>query len=95
MVDFHDRRRVALNAPKEATPDLPASSGVVLSRKVINDCFVVSSSTAPLIEGKRMYAVHEVLPTGETITRSDGHPTRYAAGKEARSLQPSSVRPLR
>lgn len=94
MVDFHDRRRVALSAPQDA-PDLSSGSGVFLSRKVINDCFVVSSSSGPLIDGQRMYAVHEVLPSGQTITRDDGHPTRYAARKAALAMEPSSVRPLR
>lgn len=98
MVDFHDRRRVALNAPKEA-PDLQSGSGVYLSRKVINDCFVVSSEPAwdcnchP--KGARMYAIHEVLPSGETIRRMDGYPTVYAAKRDARTMEPSSVRPLR
>ncbi|WP_020142219.1 hypothetical protein [Terracoccus sp. 273MFTsu3.1] len=94
MVDFHDRRRVALTAPKEA-PDLHSGSGVFLSRKVINDCFVISSEAGPLTKGQRMYAIHEVLPSGETVRRMDGYPTPYAAKRDAREMEPSSVRPLR
>lgn len=96
MVDFHDRRRVALNAPKDA-PDLSSGSGVFLSRKVINDCFVVTSEPVdgPLGEViPRFYKVHEVLPDGTTEIRDGGFPTRYAAQKAARKMDPSAVRPL-
>lgn len=93
MVAFHDRRRVALNEPTEA-PDLSSGSGVFLSRKVINDCFVVSSVPAMSDSSRRMYAIHEVLPSGETVIRMDGYPTPYAAKKDARTMEPSAVRDL-
>lgn len=96
MVAFHDRRSVSLPAPSEA-PDLNSGSGVFLSRKVINGCFVVSSSPAWDEQGepRRMYAIHETLPNGETIRRMDGYSTVYAAKRDARNMAPSSVRDIR
>lgn len=91
MVAFNDRRSVSLSHPTEA-PGLSSGSGAFLSRKVVNDVFVVRS--VPHSEQGREYAVWETLPSGETLLRSDGHPTRYSAQKAAKGMGPSNVREL-